>query len=183
MVTILSSLYFLIYPDGGYQGGRNPYYNIKLVFDRYTWDLLHTWSGVLMNVAALLHIVIHWGWITGTISRTWQVIIGKRKSYGARLTHNIVLDAVIGISLLTCTISSINFLVFPNGGQSSQTILLSRNAWDMLHTWSGVVMTVTAMLHFTLHWKWVVIITGKLIGIREKPNQNVAALPTTQETI
>ena len=183
LVAILSSLYFLVYPDGGYQGGRNPYYNIQLVFDRYTWDLLHTWSGVLMIMAALLHIVIHWGWITGTISRTWQVFIGKRKSFGARLTYNIVLDAVIGISFLICAISSINFLIYPNGGLTSQTILLSRNAWDMLHTWSGVMMTITAILHFALHWKWVVNITGKLIGRREKTNQNQAALPTAQETI
>ena len=183
LIAILSSIYFLIYPDGGYQGGRNPYYDIRLIFDRYTWDLLHTWSGILMIMVALLHIVIHWGWITGTAKRTWQVVIGKRNGFGARLTYNIILDAVIAIGFLICAISSIVFLIYPEGGRSAQTVLISRNSWDLLHTWSGVVMTIAAILHFSLHWKWVVNITGKLVGKKDKSYQKQAALPVVKETV
>ena len=183
LIAILSSIYFLIYPDGGYQGGRNPYYDIRMIFDRHTWDLLHTWSGILMIMAALLHIVIHWGWITGTAKRTWQVIIGKRNGFGARLTYNIILDAVIAIGFLICVISSIVFLIYPDGGQSAQTIFISRNSWDLLHTWSGVVMTIAAILHFSLHWKWVVNITEKLIGKKDKSYQKQAALPAVKEIV
>ena len=183
LIAILSSIYFLIYPDGGYQGGRNPYYDIRMIFDRHTWDLLHTWSGILMIMAALLHIVIHWGWITGTAKRTWQVIIGKRNGFGARLTYNIILDAVIAIGFLICAISSIVFLIYPDGGQSTQTIFISRNSWDLLHTWSGVVMTIAAILHFSLHWKWVVNITEKLIGKKDKSYQKQAALPAVKEIV
>ena len=164
VIAILSSLYFLAYPVGGYQGGRNPYYNIRVIFDRHTWDMLHTWTGVLMIMAALLHIIIHWSWITGTANRTWQVITRKRKSFAPRLTYNIFLDALIGISFLICAVSGIFFLFFPDGGQDAQSFLIARFAWDMLHTWSGVVMTMAAILHFALHWKWVVNITGKLIN-------------------
>jgi lysylphosphatidylglycerol synthetase-like protein (DUF2156 family) len=183
LITILSGIYFLIYPDGGYQGGRNPYYNFRLIFDRHTWNLLHTWSGVLMIMAAVLHIAIHWRWITGTINRTWQVITRKRKLFSLKLTYNILLDAIIAVSFIICALSSLVFLVYPESGRSSETIVFSQFTWDMLHIWSGVVMTITAILHFILHWKWVVNITGKLIGRREKPNQNEAALPTTGETI
>ena len=183
LIAILSSIYFLIYPDGGYQGGRNPYYDIRMIFDRHTWDLLHTWSGILMIMAALLHIIIHWGWITGTAKRTWQVIIGKRNGFGARLTNNIILDAVITIGFLICVISSIVFLIYPDGGQSAQTIFISRNSWDLLHTWSGVVMTIAAILHFSLHWKWVVNITEKLIGKKDKSYQKQAALPAVKEIV
>jgi len=167
VIAILSSLYFLAYPVGGYQGGRNPYYNIRVIFDRHSWDMLHTWSGVLMVVAALLHIIIHWVWITGTANRTWQVIIGKRKQFSTRLTYNILLDAIIGISFVICAVSGIFFMFYPYGGQNAQTFLLSRYAWDMLHTWSGVVMIIGAILHFALHWKWVVNITGKFFRKRQ----------------
>jgi len=184
LVALLTSIYFLIYPEGGYQGGRNPYYNIQLIFNRYTWDALHTWSGVLMIMAALWHIVIHWRWITGTISRTWKVNIGKRKSFGLRLTYNIILDATIAVSFLICAISSINFLIYPNGGQSTNTFIISRYSWDMLHTWSGVVMTIAALLHFALHWKWVVNITGKLIGGQQKRSiKKEPTLPKVKETV
>jgi len=183
LVVILSSIYFLIYPFGGYQGGRNPYYNIQLIFDRYTWDLLHTWSGVLMIMAALMHIVIHWGWITGTINRTWKVIVGQRKPFGMRLTYNIILDSIIAVSFVLCAVSSIVFLRYPDGGQSAQTFLFSRYTWDMLHTWSGVMMTIAAVLHFALHWKWILNITGKLINKKDRSLEKEVTLPTVQETV
>ena len=183
VIAILTSIYFLIYPDGGYQGGRNPYYNIRLIFDRHTWDILHTWSGVLAIIAAMVHIFIHWGWITGTINRSWQVITGKRKPFGLRLSYNIVLDAVIGISFLICAVSGVFFMFYPNGGPDAQTILVSRFTWDMLHTWSGVVMTIAAILHFALHWKWVVNITGKLINKGERKSLKRETTPSAlQET-
>jgi hypothetical protein len=98
VIAVLSSLYFLAYLVGGYQGGRNPYYNIRVIFDRHTWDMLHTWTGVLMIMAALLHIVIYWPWIAGTTNRTWQVITGERQLFGPRLTYKIILDALKGSS-------------------------------------------------------------------------------------
>ena len=52
LLTIFSSVYFLFLPNGGYQGGRNPYYGIAILFTRTTWDLIHTWAGVMMIAIA-----------------------------------------------------------------------------------------------------------------------------------
>jgi hypothetical protein len=166
VMAVLSSIYFLVYPVGGYQGGRNPSYNTVLVFDRRTWDILHTWMGVAMIAAALVHVIIHWTWITGTISRTWQVITGKRKGFGLRLTYNILLDAVIALSFLVCAVSGVYFMYFAPSGSSSQSLIFSNSTWDLIHTWSGIVMVIAAVLHFALHWKWVTIITTKVFGTR-----------------
>jgi len=183
VIAVLSSIYFLAYPVGGYQGGRNPYYNIRIIFDRHTWDMLHTWTGILMIISALLHVIIHWSWITGTANRTWQVITGKRQLFGPRLTYNIILDALIGISFVICAVSGIFFMYYPHGGQNTQTFLFSRYTWDMLHTWSGVVLTIAAILHFTLHWKWVVNITGKFFRKRQAVVlETELPLPGQQET-
>jgi hypothetical protein len=166
VMAVLSSIYFLVYPVGGYQGGRNPSYNTVLVFDRRTWDILHTWMGVAMIAAALVHVIIHWTWITGTISRTWQVITGKRKGFGLRLTYNILLDAVIALSFLVCAVSGVYFMYFAPSGSSSQSLIFSNSTWDLIHTWSGIVMVIAAVLHFALHWKWVTFITTKVFGTR-----------------
>lgn len=168
LVAILSSLYFLAFPISGYQGGRNPYYGIEIILDRHGWDFLHTWSGVAMILAALIHIVIHWGWITSTAKRTLEVIIGKRKSFGNRLTYNIILDAIIGLSFLICAFSSFYFLFLPSSSPSGQVFIFNKTTWDLIHTWSGIVMTMTAILHLTLHWKWVTNITGKMFTNRKK---------------
>lgn len=164
ILAVLSSLYFLAFPIGGYQGGRNPYYLKVVVFSRHTWDLIHTWSGVGMIMIALWHIVIHWGWIMGTAKRVWQAIAGKGKGFAMHLTYNILLDVIVAVSFMICAVSGIYFLVFPNSGQIGQFFMFDKTAWDLIHTWSGVVMTITAILHFVLHWKWVVNIIKKMLG-------------------
>jgi cytochrome b subunit of formate dehydrogenase len=89
------------------------------------------------------------------------------------------LDAVIAVSFVICAITGIYFMIYPNGGSTAQTILFSRYAWDMLHTWSGIIMTIAAILHISLHWKWIVNITGKLIGKQqEKAISKKTTIPT-----
>lgn len=55
-----SGIYFLILPSGGYQGGRNPYYQVNLLFERHTWEDLHIWFGIGMVIIAVVHIGLHW---------------------------------------------------------------------------------------------------------------------------
>ena len=52
LLAALSGIYFLFLTSGGYQGGRNPMYGITILFERHTWEELHTWSGVAMIVVA-----------------------------------------------------------------------------------------------------------------------------------
>ncbi len=46
ILASLSGIYFLYFVTGGYQGGRNPQYGVVFLFERHTWDLIHTWTGV-----------------------------------------------------------------------------------------------------------------------------------------
>jgi len=132
---------------------------------------------VAMILAAMIHIIIHWGWITSTITRTWHVMTGRRKGFGLRLTYNILLDAVIALSFLVCTISGIYFMYFAPRGSISQPFIFNGTTWDMIHTWSGVLMVISAILHFTLHWKWVTNITRKLF---RKPRNVIPDLDNVQ---
>jgi hypothetical protein len=166
VLAVLSSIYFLIYPVTGYQGGRNPYYDKTLIFNKTTWDLFHTWAGVLMILAALVHITIHWKWITRTLSRTWQVLMKKRDGFGIRLTYNILLDAAIAISFILCSISGIYFLFNTGSGPNATAFVFTKTTWDLIHTWSGVILTIGAMLHIVLHWCWITNITRKMLGSR-----------------
>ena len=168
LLVLLSSLYFLAFPDGGYQGGRNPFYDLRVIFSRQTWDLLHTYTGALMIFSALIHIIIHWQWIIGTVKRTWQVITRQRAGFGLRLTYNILLDLTIAIGFLVCAVSGLAFMFFPASGSAGAMPVFDKYTWDMLHTWSGVLMAIAAVLHFALHWKWIVNITGKMFPGRQK---------------
>ncbi|MFN2303798.1 MAG: DUF4405 domain-containing protein, partial [Anaerolineales bacterium] len=70
-------------------------------------------------------------------------------------------------SFLICSFSSVYFLIYPDSGPLSPILIFNKTTWDLIHTWSGVLMTVTAILHLALHWKWVTNITKKMFTIRK----------------
>ncbi len=69
VLTALSGIYFLFLPSGGYQGGRNPGWDPLFLFSRTSWDLIHTWAGVVFIGAAVVHFAIHWRWVKNVTSR------------------------------------------------------------------------------------------------------------------
>ena len=59
LLASLSGIYFLFLPNGGFQGGRNPLYNVQILFSRQTWYDLHTWGGVAMIVIAVILVILN----------------------------------------------------------------------------------------------------------------------------
>ena len=166
LVAALSGIYFLFLPSGGYQGGRNSAYGLTILFNRHTWDELHTWGGVLMIVAALLHMTIHWSWVKMMGRRVVNVLRYGRTglSRGSRL--NLALNAVVAVSFLITAVSGVYFLFAPAGGFQGghnpgwdAAFLFSRATWDLIHTWAGVIFIGAAAVHFWIHWRWVKNVT------------------------
>jgi cytochrome b subunit of formate dehydrogenase len=69
LLCALSGIYFFLAPSGGFQGGANPAWDPNFLFSRTTWDLIHTWSGVALIVAAAIHFAIHWRWVKNVTAR------------------------------------------------------------------------------------------------------------------
>ena len=65
LVCAVSGIYLLFAPAGGHNPGLDP----NFLFSRTAWDMLHTWSGVAMIVAAVIHLAIHWRWVTNVTIR------------------------------------------------------------------------------------------------------------------
>ncbi len=167
VIVAASSLYFLYAPSGGYQGGRNPAYNLRILFDRSTWDDLHTWSGVAMIVIVLAHLLIHWKWVTSMARRLWREWTGQCACMNGKGRFNVAIDLIVAVSFLLAALSGVYFLFVggSHGGTNPDPLILfSRTTWDLIHTWSGVVMIIAAIIHFAIHWRWVVKVTGKVAG-------------------
>ena len=65
LVSVATGLVFLFAPSGGFQGGRNPgQFRTILGMDRWIWSDIHTWSSVAMAAGAMVHLILHWDWIT-----------------------------------------------------------------------------------------------------------------------
>ncbi|MFC2055153.1 DUF4405 domain-containing protein [Chloroflexota bacterium] len=165
----LSGIYFLFLTTGGYQGGRNPYYGIVILFERHTWIDIHIWTGVIATIVILIHVPLHWGWIVNMTKRMVKDLLGKNQNLNARSRFNVVINVLVGLSFLVSAITGIYLLFVPGGPRMVVTdpmIPFSRATWDLIHTWSSVVLTLAAVVHFAIHWKWVVKVTRKILGVR-----------------
>lgn len=165
VVAALSGIFFLFLPSGGFQGGRNPLYNIQILFTRQTWDDLHTWGGVAMIAAAVIHLTIHWKWVTSMMRRTWNELTGKCGCMNPRGRWNLILNTVVAISFLFTAISGVYFLFVTDGRWAADPmVLFTRTTWDLIHTWAGVSFIAAAVIHLAIHWKWVTKVTRKMLG-------------------
>jgi preprotein translocase subunit SecY len=173
ILAALSGIYFLFLPSGGFQGGRNPLYNIQILFSRQTWDDLHTWGGIAMIVAALIHLATHWQWVVSMLRRTWKELTGQCGCMNARGRWNLILNAIVAASFVLTAVSGVYFLFIPAGRWAADPmILFSRMTWDLIHTWAGVALISAAIIHFAIHWKWVTKVTRKMIEMMN-PSQRL----------
>ncbi len=163
LVASLTGIYFLFLPSGGYQGGRNPMYGVTILFDRHTWDDLHTWFGVLMIVAVAVHFTIHWTWVKGTAKRLAKSAAGKGASMNRHGLFNVAVDAAVALGFLLAALSGVYFLFAGSGRAADANFIFSRTTWDLIHTWSGVTMIIAAVIHFAIHWRWVTKVTAKVV--------------------
>ena len=169
LLVALSGVYFLIVPAGGYQGGRNALYDVTILFDRSSWDDLHTWGGVTMIVAVVIHFAIHWRWLVMTSKRVVKSIQTKTTCMCKKAKFNLIIDMVLALSFLTTAMSGIYFLFMPGSGSqggrnvdSDSVFLFNRTTWDLVHTWAGVIMIATVIVHIALHWSWIVNVTRRM---------------------
>jgi len=114
---------------------------------------------------ALIHLLFHWDWLTKMAKKLAVIVQGKACGLTKYGLFNVWLDFTIAISFIIAAISGVNFL-FSTGGSLSvrnQDFLFSRTAWDLIHTWSGILMTIAAIVHFVIHWRWVVNVSKRVV--------------------
>lgn len=168
IAIFFSSVYFLYFPVG-FQGGRNPDYGAIIIFGREMWDEIHLWSGIGMIIVLVIHIAVHDKWILAMFKRFFQGNSKGIKHLNRYAQFNILLDVVAALSFLVVAASGVALLFLPSG-RSFEVVdgfYLSKATWDIIHTWSGVVMLISAILHFYIHWKWITKVTRRVIGIKK----------------
>lgn len=174
----LSSFYFLAVPSG-----RN---ELTLLLGRETWDDLHTYGGLLMMGAVVVHFLLHWSWVKMTAKRVYNRARTGTGRFASGAKTNIIIDAVIAVSFLLAALSGLYFFFAPEGGYQGgrnlawdPNFLFARPIWDLIHTWSGVVMIAAAVLHFAIHWGWIKKVTSRiaagLLPSRRAPTTESAA--------
>ena len=169
VISMITGIYFLYLPVGGYQGGRNPTYGITILFERHTWDDLHTWGGVLMIAAVALHLWIHRSWIGMMTRKAFSTVRGQGGSLSKGARVNVLVDAIIAVGFLLSAISGIFFLFEPAEG----VFIFTRTTWDLIHTWASIALALAAMAHIYIHWLWVTKVSAKMFRAASQPRQRL----------
>ena len=165
LVAAISGIYFWVLPQGGFRGGRNPFYDLQILFSRATWEGLHTWSGILMILVVAVHLPLHWSWVVNMAKRMIKELSGKCGCMNQRGRFNLIVNIVIAASFLLTAISGIYLFFVPGGHWAvDPLVLFTRSTWKLFHTWTGVVLILSAVLHFAIHWKWVSKVTLKMVA-------------------
>jgi hypothetical protein len=60
------------------------------LFSRTVWDLIHTWSGVVLIAAAAVHLSIHWRWVTKVTARFFLSLLPKQERGGVPVTEKVM---------------------------------------------------------------------------------------------
>ena len=69
---------WLILPHGGYEGGRNPLYGQTFLITRDQWLSLHDWFALVITLGIVLHVAMHWRWITCMFRNMWREAFAPR---------------------------------------------------------------------------------------------------------
>jgi len=179
-VTI-SSIYFLYIP-GGYQGGRNPRYNMRIIFERDTWSDIHIWTSIMFSVILFLHIFVHTQWIKSVFIQYVQLWKKSVREGILLRVINVLDDGLSAVLFFVCLFSGLVLLFVP-GGRGTATIeilWIMRENWKLIHTWTGIGMLIGVLLHLVIHWKWITKVSKKFLtskthrleGISEAAREN-----------
>ena len=80
LASLSGLLVWLLLPSGGYQGGRNPFYNATLLgLTRHGWNDVHLYAGLAMMAVFAVHLALHWNWLTCVARRYAQAAVCNLK--------------------------------------------------------------------------------------------------------
>jgi len=165
-----SSLYFLYVP-GGYQGGRNPRFNMSIIFDRETWEEIHIWTSMILSAILFIHILLHAKWIKDVFFKYIQLWKKSVRTRNRMRLLNILDDRISAVFFIICLFSGLVLFFIPGGKGTAYIEFLSitRDVWKGIHTWSGIGMLAGVIVHLIIHWGWIKKVSGKLFSLQNMP--------------
>ena len=107
---------------------------------------LHEWLGLGVFAAFFVHLLLHADWAVEALRGSFA-----HPSWGR--TGNLVLDALIVLAFMACTVSGamVSGAVLPTLGLYAEGYYF----WDPLHAMSAKALLALLLVHVVAHWKWI----------------------------
>lgn len=115
---------------------------------------IHEWLGVAILVSIIIHILVHWGWVSSVSKRFFKKLAAK-----PRLNYFVDLGIFTGFITIIFSGLMISQTVLPFIGLKGS----EGGFWKQLHFLSTDVTVYLTALHLALHWHWIKTIVGNKI--------------------
>ncbi len=81
---------------------------------------------------------------------------------------NYVVDFFAFISFLITAISGLAIKFFMPGGvrqgRLQEFLGVQKENWSQIHDWFGILLIILVVIHFILHWDWIICMTKNVFG-------------------
>ena len=127
---------------------------------------VHEWLSLAVFVVLFVHVLFHMDWVIKTTKLAFT-----KPSWVT--TGNWVLNTLLAISLVLCTISGllISGDVLPAFGMYATGYYF----WDPLHAFSAKLLLALIIVHVVIHWRWIFSWFKKTIGKDERAGEGADA--------
>ena len=130
----------------------------------WTGIAVHEWLCVIAIVPLLFHVIINW-------DQTLQILRRFAEIVRATPKINLIVDAALFVAFVTAMLSG---LLISQSVAGTVGITIAPSAlWVSTHAWSADATILLLLVHFALHWRWIVKTAGKL----GRPRRDVADDP------
>ncbi len=85
---------------------------------------------------------------------------------------NYVVDVLLAVCLVVVAVTGLAvFLFMPEGvrqGGLQEFVGVQKTVWTSVHNWTGILMVALMLVHFILHWNWLVCMTRNVFSRKPK---------------
>ena len=68
VVAITGLVMFFFLPSGIQRGGYQEFLGII----KHIWIDIHNWSGIILIILVIVHLILHWNWIISMTKNVWS---------------------------------------------------------------------------------------------------------------
>ncbi|MFH1248822.1 MAG: DUF4405 domain-containing protein [archaeon] len=85
---------------------------------------------------------------------------------------NYLIDILMAITFVfSATTALVIFFFLPEGvrqGRYQEFLGLTKGTWSFVHTWAGIAFIVLLIIHFILHWNWLICMSKSIFRNKNK---------------
>ena len=119
----------------------------------WTGVAVHEWLCVITLVPLLFHVIVNWDQTLAVLRRFADIVRATPKV-------NLVVDVALFIVAVTVMLSGL--LVSQSVAGTFGVTIVPSSLWVSTHSWSADATILLLLVHFALHWRWIVNVAGKL---------------------